>query len=1593
MATISGNAANNILQGSSLADTVNGLGGEDTLYGNDGADVLNGGTGNDRLFGGAGNDTYKFSAGGGNDTIGAGDASDADTVDFGSIALSKFSYETAGPNLIIRMTGNDTIDTLTLEEWLTFENGVKNVKIGSMVYAKAAAGTSGADFIAGSGDARTTLNGAAGADILVGGIGDDFLDGGLANDGIYGGAGNDAIIGGDGNDLLSGGAGSDTIEGQGGADTLMGGEGPDCYVFGASSAGNDVILKDSSNRHDLIALSGIADLSNSLRTGNDLILDFGSSQGKVTLKSWNEGADYAIGNVSMDDALYSLSAGSASADTLGGSSGDDLLLGLTGADKLNGGSGSDRLYGGSGADTLNGGTGNDIFIGGNDADVYWFDAGFGHDTVKAYANNGSDTIEFGSSISENSIEMSIAGSDLLIRVEDEAGTDTVTLEGWNDAGSTAKVTKFRMGGQYYTIQRYLDAANAAGNTITGNDSAEMMMGSDQADTISGNGSSDILLGGAGDDLLDGGSGNDRIDGGTGNDLLRGGAGVDTYIFGADSGGDLIMKASGNNLDKIKLADGIGIEEVGIAYSGNDLMLYLGGDSLSGASITVQGWKDGSGYKLTGLIAGNETFVLGNPIQGKDESDTIDYNDVLNGAGLADLLNGLGGNDTLNGSGAADLLIGGAGNDVLIGGAGVDTYRFSGLTFGHDTIRGASDNAGDKVILHFDTVSEENYGSKLNDLGFARQGNDLIVSPRAGSETSSITFADWYVSANKIKQFVVNGQACNLENFVQGNETNNNLSGSGTLTNIFYGLAGNDTVTGGTGNDLLIGGSGADSLVGAAGADELYGDAGNDTLLGGDGNDLLVDDSDENNDLLDGGAGNDTIMAGGSGSDMLLGGTGNDRIIVNGEYDTVDGGSGRDTLTTAANFANELQLFGGNDNDLMIAEIDSGGHNLLDGGAGNDELRSTTYSESYLYRDSHVTLRGGLGNDTYTISNKAYTAIDNSDGSTNDVIQFYAGEDNRIAAYSFSQFENDLLVQWKDGAQNVLRISNWFLGSAYQIQKMLFSDGTLTTAQINHLVFIGNATDGADSISGAAYGEQLAGLGGNDTLNGLAGNDLLAGGAGSDRYVFGLGSGHDTIAFDSDNANDTLILTNLSANDITYIHTAAGDTFSMNGSNETITILGDTGAYDAYSAWIGQVVFSDGRIYEYLPNDSPGAGDYIWLSTTGMDTLGTEGADVLTGTRGSDTIAGLGGNDTIDGLGREDILSGGAGNDIVIYDGTDQFANLSGGAGTDTIDASNYAGSLAVDTTQELADFEVIVGGSGNDSMVWDGVRALSGGAGIDTLTAGSGVYTSIGSQFADFEVFVGNAAANVIDQSYRTESVTLTGGDSDDILTGGIGNDLLDGGSGSNILSGSLGNDTLVFNAGDQTGWFNGGAGIDVFDARQLTAGLIATNEVLTDFEVFLGGSGSDSIDRTNETDDVKIKGCAGDDTLKGGSGADLLAGGAGDDVYVWGEGDGSDWIVSTTEDGTPNGCDTVLIGFHANECWVQYGSDNSPYDLVLGIGTDSGEGSTGQTLIFENWFSSTGTIGSQQYQADTLVFADGTTKSASEILALLSAQGSYRHL
>lgn len=183
-----------------------GAAGADALYGDNGADVLwggadndslTGGSGNDTLSGGAGNDVYRFAAGFGNDVIEADiDSNGADLIslEIPGYTYQKLSFSQSGDDLVLAVTGNDSI---TLKDWYVSgaAERVRKIAIGGKTY----------NLSRESGNGALTL--------VVGGEGNDTFDGFKANDIQFGGSGNDVAVYGTSVGYIDGGTGEDLVDG------------------------------------------------------------------------------------------------------------------------------------------------------------------------------------------------------------------------------------------------------------------------------------------------------------------------------------------------------------------------------------------------------------------------------------------------------------------------------------------------------------------------------------------------------------------------------------------------------------------------------------------------------------------------------------------------------------------------------------------------------------------------------------------------------------------------------------------------------------------------------------------------------------------------------------------------------------------------------------------------------------------------------------------------------------------------------------------------------------------------------------------------------------------------------------------------------------------------------------------------------------------------------------------------------------------------------------------------------------------------------------------------------------------------------------
>jgi Ca2+-binding RTX toxin-like protein len=281
-------------------------------------------------------------------------------------------------------------------------------------------------------------------------------------------------------------------------------------------------------------------------------------------------------------------------------------------------------------------------------------------------------------------------------------------------------------------------------------------------------------------------------------------------------------------------------------------------------------------------------------------------------------------------------------------------------------------------------------------------------------------------------------------------------------------------------------------------------------------------------------------------------------------------------------------------------------------------------------------------------------------------------------------------------------------------------------------------DGRDQLSGGAGDDRVYGEADEDVLYGDDGNDLLDGGAASD-VLFG-GAGDDAL-FGAD-GDDVL--------------SGGEGADQMSGGAGTDEMLGEAG---------DDIMFGD-------------AGADLMLGAAGRDAMfggadadalhGGDDDDVLAGGDGDDALSGDAGDDLLRGDAGDDTLSGGDGNDVAsdgtgmdvvfLASGDDWMAaaidisgdQFDGGEGTDTLDYSEAAESVAFDlvsafvtvgdaAADQISNFESYVGGAGDDTFIaCDTPAILTGGAGDDRFqfVAPQDQDTAAGSMFhiTDFDV-------------------------------------------------------------------------------------------------------------------------------------------------------------------------------------------------------------------------------------------------------------------
>ncbi|MEG4169083.1 MULTISPECIES: calcium-binding protein [unclassified Microcoleus] len=526
--------------------------------------------------------------------------------------------------------------------------------------------------------------------------------------------------------------------------------------------------------------------------------------------------------------------------------------------------------------------------------------GLGPDTIFAGAGaDGITTSTLGGSLifgqADNDTLTSVGPNDTLYGGGDEdslvAQRERALLYG--DAGSDTVVAQSRNTTLYGGAGEDLLQGTVDGNLMFGNEGTDTMLGGalgrdslyggkdndslgffisgggnnlglPVGGSAGGNAGSNYLRGDRGDDYVVGINQKDTLFGGRGNDTLYGVA-SNSYLSG-DLDNDTLVIRNSSQPNQFALGSfvTIGIEKTTlIGGAGNDSL--VGGIAEFGAGKNF--FDGGDGNDTIRVFATQDTALGGVGDDFITSGTTV--NVTLSGGaqssfgGFAgrNLLDGGVGNDTIVAAFSSDSMIGGEGNDSLSG-----TFTNAVGGDGNDTI-----NATAAIFA--------GTGTALITLEGAL-GNDLLIGYTNPTTASSFTVTNLFNGGEGSDTLIFGSNRDRLIGNLEGNDfisyaSSVDFTGTNGLTapNLITDTLGSNFIIGGNGTDVITTGSGDDILFGDSsnatlGDDTLNAGAGNDTLLGGFGNDYLI-----------GGDGNDSL-GGGPGADTLIGGSGNDSFYYN-----------------------------------------------------------------------------------------------------------------------------------------------------------------------------------------------------------------------------------------------------------------------------------------------------------------------------------------------------------------------------------------------------------------------------------------------------------------------------------------------------------------------------------------------------------------------------------------------------------------------------------------------------------------------------------------------------------------------------------------
>jgi serralysin len=1001
---------------------------------------------------------YAFGGGGG-DTIRTGAGNDLIFGDSADINSSATNRQGDGADIIFAGAGNDVVYGGGQADQISGEEG--NDKLYGQSGKDQIDGGAGDDQIFG-GPGNDTLNGGADNDQIVGGLGKDKIDGGDGDDvliagsdipgeddmeanTVFGGAGKDQLTGALGDDELGGGDGRDKLVGLAGNDKFFGGRDGDTYTGGPGAdefyvGPQDRVLDSSAD--DKLFLQYTPVTSTKYLSQFE---EFGAFPDHGFRKGYNY---YAIGDTD--------------------SRGQHLLIN----------------------------TGHSLFVFFADGQV----AMLGNYDQGDFGISVPNPTEFLARANQEFSDTwaSLHNSHLITEPYTKLLTEALRLEAAMTASPDATLEISASAKEYVAkILQPDDHGPGYDPASEGISTAAPLRALNgfspqnfaASDGPPGSGSAQssapgIVVTGTGDsEFLPGTDGADTIAGGAGTDILYGGLGSDTYVYLKDDGFDSIIDFAGaEDVDTLQLAD-LNPDDVTVTGDGADLMIHNqsraaindNGEAYTTLFVVGQFEGDGSGVEqiqfADGTIWDRDT-IASHAIHAPTGADVVFGGSVEENAEAGTFVAQLAGIDpdfdsrftySLVDDPSGLFTVTERGSLNVADGAAIDYESATS----HDVIVRVTDQTGlsfDKTV----TVTVENVGGTFtgtdaNDTLNGTIEEDVLIG-LAGNDTYTVNNPGDVILENPGEGTDTVKTA--LAAYTLGGNVEN-LTGTGTVSQVLTGNDFNNNISGGAGDDTLIGGGGNDSLNGGTGADAMAGGIGNDTYTVDNVGDTVIENPGEGTDLIKTSLAAYTL---GDNLENLTGtGTASQALTGNSLDNTISGGAGDDTLSGA------------------------GGNDALNGGTGADQMI------------------GGIGDDTFTVDNAGDVVIENA-GEGTDTVK------TSLVTYTLADNVENLTGTGTAGQTlSGNAAANTVSGGAGD-DTLYGGDGndTLKGGAGNDSLFgeAGNDTlnggGGNDQLNGGAGDDTITGATENDVIEGGAGNDKLTGAAGNDTFVFRAGFGHDTI---------------------------------------------------------------------------------------------------------------------------------------------------------------------------------------------------------------------------------------------------------------------------------------------------------------------------------------------------------------------------------------------------------------------------------------------------------------------------------------------------